>query len=67
MASSVGLSFAQKHLPELLERGEELLIEREKPKVVNLVAVLNAEPSRKPAYRKPAVVVCLGPNTFSGR
>ncbi len=49
MASSVALSEAQAHLPELLdrvERGEEIVIEREGRAATKLVAVPDAE---KPA------------------
>jgi prevent-host-death family protein len=46
MASSVALSEAQAHLPELLdrvERGEEIVIEREGRAVAKVVAVVAEE------------------------
>jgi prevent-host-death family protein len=47
MASSVAMNEAQKHLPELLdrvERGEEIVIERDGRAVSKLVPVAPAEP-----------------------
>jgi prevent-host-death family protein len=52
MASSVALSEAQAHLPELLdrvERGEEIVIEREARAVAKVVAVVAEE---KPKERR---------------
>jgi len=51
MASSVALSEAQAHLPELLdrvERGEEIVIEREGRAVAKVVAVAQKMPSKEP-------------------
>ena len=48
MASSVAMNEAQKHLPELLdrvERGEEIVIERDGRAVGKLVPVAAAEPT----------------------
>jgi prevent-host-death family protein len=50
MASSVGLREAQEHLGELLdrvERGEEIVIERDGRAVSKLVPVAPAEPKRE--------------------
>jgi prevent-host-death family protein len=50
MASSVAMNEAQKHLPELLdrvERGEEIVIERDGRAVSRLVPVAAPEPKRE--------------------
>jgi prevent-host-death family protein len=54
MASSVALSEAQAHLPELLdrvERGEEIVIEREGRAVAKVVAVVaEAKPKERRVF-----------------